>query len=102
MVRNSWLWNGTDQRSKKWKSKTNTCLLDTPHAADEPPCAYLGGCPHLQKKLIDDYTSDELSIDVSPRIKLLKVTEPPKREKGIMVANVAELVHKLKHEAKAI
>ncbi|PPR54632.1 MAG: hypothetical protein CFH11_00254, partial [Alphaproteobacteria bacterium MarineAlpha5_Bin1] len=32
----------------------------------------------------------------------LKVTEPPKREKGIMVANVAELVHKLKHEAKAI
>ena len=55
-----------------------------------------------KKKPIDDYTSDELGIDVSPRIKQLKVTEPPKREKGIMVANVAELVHKLKHEAKAI
>ena len=36
------------------------------------------------------------------RIKQLKVLEPPKREKGIMVANVEELVQKLKHEAKVI
>ena len=69
---------------------------------NEPRYASLPNIMKAKKKPIDDYTSDELGIDVSPRIKLLKVTEPPKREKGIMVANVAELVHKLKHEAKAI
>jgi electron transfer flavoprotein beta subunit len=69
---------------------------------NEPRYASLPNIMKAKKKPIDDYTSEELGIDVSPRIKLLKVTEPPKREKGIMVANVAELVQKLKHEAKAI
>ena len=69
---------------------------------NEPRYASLPNIMKAKKKPIDDYTSDELGIHVSPRIKQLKVTEPPKREKGIMVANVAELVHKLKHEAKAI
>ena len=69
---------------------------------NEPRYASLPNIMKAKKKPIDDYTSDELGIDVSPRIKQLKVTEPPKREKGIMVANVAELVHKLKYEAKAI
>ena len=69
---------------------------------NEPRYASLPNIMKAKKKPIEDYTSDELGIDVSPRIKQLKVTEPPKREKGIMVANVAELVHKLKHEAKAI
>ena len=69
---------------------------------NEPRYASLPNIMKAKKKPIDNYTSDELGIDVSPRIKQLKVTEPPKREKGIMVANVAELVHKLKHEAKAI
>ena len=69
---------------------------------NEPRYASLPNIMKAKKKPIDDYTSDKLGIDVSPRIKQLKVTEPPKREKGIMVANVAELVHKLKHEAKAI
>ena len=69
---------------------------------NEPRYASLPNIMKAKKKPIDNYTSDELGIDVSPRIRQLKVTEPPKREKGIMVANVAELVHKLKHEAKAI
>ena len=69
---------------------------------NEPRYASLPNIMKAKKKPIDDYTSDELGIDVSPRIKQLKVTEPPKREKGIMVANVEELVQKLKHEAKAI
>ena len=55
-----------------------------------------------KKKTIDSYTSNELGVDVSPRLKQLKVTEPPKREKGIMVKDVVELVQKLKHEAKVI
>ena len=69
---------------------------------NEPRYASLPNIMKAKKKPIDDYTSDELGIDVSPRVRQLKVTEPPKREKGIMVANVAELVHRLKHEAKAI
>ena len=69
---------------------------------NEPRYASLPNIMKAKKKPIDDYPSDELGIDVSPRVRQLKVTEPPKREKGIMVANVAELVHKLKHEAKAI
>ena len=69
---------------------------------NEPRYASLPNIMKAKKKPIDNYTSDELEIDVSPRVRQLKVTEPPKREKGIMVANVAELVHKLKHEAKAI
>jgi len=69
---------------------------------NEPRYASLPNIMKAKKKPIDNYTSDELGLDVSPRVRQLKVTEPPKREKGIMVADVAELVQKLKHEAKVI
>jgi len=69
---------------------------------NEPRYASLPNIMKAKKKPIDNYTSDELGIDVSPRVRQLKVTEPPKREKGVMVADVAELVQKLKHEAKVI
>ena len=69
---------------------------------NEPRYASLPNIMKAKKKPIDNYTSDELGIDVSPRVRQLKVTEPPKREKGIMVADVAELVQKLKHEVKVI
>ena len=69
---------------------------------NEPRYASLPNIMKAKKKPIDNYTSDELGIDVSPRVRQLKVTEPPKREKGVMVADVAELVQKLKYEAKVI
>ena len=69
---------------------------------NEPRYASLPNIMKAKKKQIDIFTSDELGVDITPRIKQLKVTEPPKREKGIMVANVEELVQKLKHEAKVI
>ena len=69
---------------------------------NEPRYASLPNIMKAKKKPIDKYTSDELGIDVSPRVRQLKVTEPPKREKCVMVADVAELVQKLKHEAKVI
>ena len=47
-------------------------------------------------------SAEELGIDVAPRIKTLKVTEPPARAAGIMVPDVATLVEKLKNEAKVI
>ena len=69
---------------------------------NEPRYASLPNIMKAKKKPIDHITIDELGIDISPRIKQLKVTESPKREKGIMVKDVAELVQKLKHEAKVI
>jgi electron transfer flavoprotein beta subunit len=47
-------------------------------------------------------TPAALGVDVAPRIKTLKVTEPPKRAAGIKVPDVATLVSKLKNEAKVI
>ena len=69
---------------------------------NEPRYASLPNIMKAKKKPIDQMTVDELGVDVAPRIKQLKVIEPPKREKGIMVKDVAELVQKLKHEAKVI
>ena len=69
---------------------------------NEPRYASLPNIMKAKKKPIDQMTIDELGVDVAPRIKQIKVIEPPKREKGIMVKDVAELVQKLKHEAKVI
>jgi electron transfer flavoprotein beta subunit len=69
---------------------------------NEPRYASLPNIMKAKKKPIDSFTSEDLGVDVSPRIKQLKVDEPPKRTKGIMVADVEELVQKLKHEAKVI
>ena len=69
---------------------------------NEPRYASLPNIMKAKKKPIDTFTSEELGVDVTPRMKQLKVTQPPKREKGIIVKDVAELVQKLKHEAKVI
>ena len=69
---------------------------------NEPRYASLPNIMKAKKKPIDTFTSEELGVDVTPRMKQIKVIEPPKREKGIIVKDVAELVQKLKHEAKVI
>ena len=69
---------------------------------NEPRYASLPNIMKAKKKPIDNYSSEDLGVDISPRIKHLKINEPLKRTKGIMVADVAELVQKLKHEAKVI
>jgi electron transfer flavoprotein beta subunit len=55
-----------------------------------------------KKKPLDIIDIDSLGIDTTPRIKTLKVIEPPKRKAGVMVNDVKELVKKLKYEAKVI
>ena len=69
---------------------------------NEPRYASLPNIMKAKKKPIEELSKEDLGVDISPRIKQLKVEEPPKREKGMMVKDVAELVHKLKHEAKVI
>jgi len=69
---------------------------------NEPRYASLPNIMKAKKKPIESLSAEELGIDIIPRLKQLKVIEPPKRSKGIMVADVAELVQKLKNEAKVI
>ena len=69
---------------------------------NEPRYASLPNIMKAKKKPIEEIVASDLGVDVSPRLEQLKVEEPPKRKAGIKVANVAELVQKLKNEAKVI
>ncbi|MEO8104309.1 MAG: electron transfer flavoprotein subunit beta/FixA family protein, partial [Betaproteobacteria bacterium] len=55
-----------------------------------------------KKKPLDTFTPEALGVDIVPRLTTLKVVEPPKRKGGVMVADVAALVDKLKNEAKVL
>ena len=55
-----------------------------------------------KKKQLDTFKPEDRGVDVKPRLKTLKVSEPPKRGAGIMVPDVATLVAKLRNEAKVI
>ena len=55
-----------------------------------------------KKKPIEQLTPEALGVDAAPRLKTLKVVEPPKRKSGVKVKSVAELVDKLRNEAKVI
>ncbi len=69
---------------------------------NEPRYASLPNIMKAKKKQIDTTTPEELAVDVSTRVKLVKVEPPAERKAGIKVADVAELVDKLKNEAKVI
>jgi len=55
-----------------------------------------------KKKPIEQLIAKDLGVDIANRIQQTKVEEPPKRKSGVKVASVAELVSKLKNEAKVI
>ena len=69
---------------------------------NEPRYASLPNIMKARKKPIDVVKPADLGVDVTPRLKILKVVEPPKRQAGKKVASVAELVDKLRNEAKVI
>jgi len=69
---------------------------------NEPRYASLPNIMKAKKKPIDIKSAEELGVDVKPRIENIKISEPAARQKGVMVADVAELVQKLKYEAKVI
>lgn len=69
---------------------------------NEPRYASLPNIMKAKKKPIETLTPADLGVDVAPRVQVLKVVEPPAREAGVKVASVAELVDKLKNEAKVI
>jgi electron transfer flavoprotein beta subunit len=69
---------------------------------NEPRYASLPNIMKAKKKPLDSIAPSDLGVDVTPRLVTIKVEEPPKRKSGVKVASVAELVAKLKTEAKVI
>src|SRR5579872_6099419 len=77
-------------------------VITTDLRLNEPRYASLPNIMKAKKKPIDILKISDLGVDATPRLKLIKVTEPPKRQAGIKVGSVQELVDKLKNEAKVI
>ncbi|TCP07033.1 electron transfer flavoprotein subunit beta/FixA family protein [Caldimonas thermodepolymerans] len=77
-------------------------VITTDLRLNEPRYVTLPNIMKAKKKQLDVVKPEELGVDVAPRIKTLKVSEPPKRSAGVKVADVATLVDKLKNEAKVI
>ena len=69
---------------------------------NEPRYASLPNIMKAKKKPIEQINASDLGVDMSSKIQQIKVEEPPKRQAGIKVSSVAELVQKLKNEAKVI
>ena len=69
---------------------------------NEPRYASLPNIMKAKKKPIEAMVAKDLGVDIANRIQQIKVEEPPKRKGGIKVSSVAELVSKLKNEAKVI
>jgi electron transfer flavoprotein beta subunit len=77
-------------------------VITTDLRLNEPRYASLPNIMKAKKKPIDVLTPEELGIDVTARLKILRVEEPSKRQAGVKVASAAELVDKLRSEAKVI
>ncbi|MFG6465876.1 electron transfer flavoprotein subunit beta/FixA family protein [Roseateles sp. BYS87W] len=77
-------------------------VVTTDLRLNEPRYVTLPNIMKAKKKQLDIVKPADLGVDVTPRIKTLKVSEPPKRGAGVKVADVATLVTKLKTEAKVI
>ena len=83
-------------------SLTLPAVITTDLRLNEPRYVTLPNIMKAKKKQLDTFTPEALGVNVTPRIKTLKVVEPPKRSAGIKVPDVATLVAKLKTEAKVI
>jgi electron transfer flavoprotein beta subunit len=77
-------------------------VITTDLRLNEPRYVTLPNIMKAKKKTIDMVKPEDLGVDIAPRLKTLKVEDPPKRSAGILVADVAALVDKLKNEAKVI
>ena len=77
-------------------------VVTTDLRLNEPRYVTLPNIMKAKKKPLDTVKPEDLGVDVKPRLKTLKVSEPPKRGAGIKVPDVATLVDKLKNEAKVI
>ena len=77
-------------------------IITTDLRLNEPRYVTLPNIMKAKKKQLDTVTPQDLGVDPAPRLKTLKVSEPPARKAGIKVPDVAALVDKLKNEAKVV
>jgi electron transfer flavoprotein beta subunit len=77
-------------------------VVTTDLRLNEPRYVTLPNIMKAKKKALDVVKPQDLGVDLTPRLKTLKVEEPPKRKAGVQVKDVEELVAKLKNEAKVI
>jgi electron transfer flavoprotein beta subunit len=77
-------------------------VVTTDLRLNEPRYASLPNIMKAKKKPIDEKSPGDYGVDVTPRLTVLEVVEPAKRQAGVKVADVAELVHKLREEAGVI
>ena len=77
-------------------------VVTTDLRLNEPRYATLPNIMKAKKKPLDTISADSLGVDIAPRLKTVKVSEPPKRAGGVKVADVADLLNKLRNEAKVI
>jgi electron transfer flavoprotein beta subunit len=77
-------------------------VITTDLRLNEPRYVTLPNIMKAKKKELEIIKPESLGVDVTPHLKTIKVEEPPKRTAGILVADVAALVDKLKNEAKVI
>ncbi len=77
-------------------------IVTTDLRLNEPRYVTLPNIMKAKKKPLETLTPADLGVDVTPRLKTLKVSEPPTRAAGVVVPDVATLVDKLKNEAKVI
>jgi electron transfer flavoprotein beta subunit len=81
---------------------TLPAVITTDLRLNEPRYVTLPNIMKAKKKTLELVKPEDLGVDIAPRLKTLKVEEPPKRSAGVMVADVVALVDKLKNEAKVI
>jgi electron transfer flavoprotein beta subunit len=81
---------------------SSPAIITTDLRLNEPRYASLPNIMKAKRKPIDAKTPDDFGVDIAPRLEVLKVAEPAKREAGVKVETVAELVDKLKNEAGVI
>ncbi|MGF1625663.1 MAG: electron transfer flavoprotein subunit beta/FixA family protein [Alphaproteobacteria bacterium] len=81
---------------------TRPAIVTTDLRLNEPRYASLPSIMKAKRKPIEELTPEELGVDVTPRLTTLKVVEPAKRQAGVKVATVAELIDKLRNEAKVL
>ena len=81
---------------------TMPAVVTTDLRLNEPRYVTLPNIMKAKKKPLETIAPDALGVDVTPRLKTLKVAEPPKRGAGVKVPDVATLVTKLKNEAKCL
>jgi len=77
-------------------------IITTDLRLNEPRYVTLPNIMKAKKKPLDTLKPEELGVNITPRLKTLKVSEPPQRGAGVKVPDVATLVDKLKNEAKVL